>query len=78
MAINGAKVKIIVAKNLILFSFYLSGNGGITGAGLPPNPEVTPAGEPKSLPNPAGAGGTAPNPGAELPNPPPSGAEPQD
>jgi hypothetical protein len=57
----------------MMFSFYLSGNGGTTGAGLPPHPVTTSpvagAPNPALLPKPAGAW---------PPNPPPVGAVPQD
>jgi hypothetical protein len=50
---------------VIVVSFYLSGNGGITGAGFPPNPVVTSAAvapNPVLLPKPAV--GALPNPAA--------------
>jgi hypothetical protein len=52
-----------------LFPFYLSGNGGITGAAFPPNPVTTSAAgapNPELLPKLLGAVGVVPQLGAGV------------
>jgi len=63
----------IIFLNIIDYLFYIAGNDGITGAGLPPNPVTTSAAA--GAPNPVLL--PKPDAGAEtgaLPKPPPLGA----